>query len=163
MENPATSNKSDNQLQQTLLRFILRLLPVKNGRANGILSKLVAVPEISIARLTPSHLFFVVASDGVFEFLSSQTVVNMAAAYKDPSDACAAIAGDSYKCWLELENRTDDITIIIVQIKGPSNSGVGTTDSEVHSRPCQIGGSMNQSTAIVPPLMHQRPLESDVG
>nr|KJB10071.1 hypothetical protein B456_001G182600 [Gossypium raimondii] len=122
-----------------------------------------AVPEISIARLTPSHLFFVVASDGVFEFLSSQTVVNMAAAYKDPSDACAAIAGDSYKRWLELENQTDDITIIIVQIKGLSNSGVGTTDSEVHSRPCQIGGSINQSTAIVPPLMHQRPLESDVG
>ncbi|XP_052489983.1 uncharacterized protein LOC105798547 isoform X2 [Gossypium raimondii] len=87
----------------------------------------------------------------------------MAAAYKDPSDACAAIAGDSYKRWLELENQTDDITIIIVQIKGLSNSGVGTTDSEVHSRPCQIGGSINQSTAIVPPLMHQRPLESDVG
>ncbi|PPD66496.1 hypothetical protein GOBAR_DD36625 [Gossypium barbadense] len=117
-------------------------------------------PEISIVRLTPSHLFFVVASDGVFEFLSSQTVVNKAAAYKDPSDACAAIAGDSYKRWLELENRTNDITIIIVQIKGLSNSGVGTTDSELHSRPCQIGGSMNQSTAIVPPLMHQRPLES---
>ncbi|TYG78471.1 hypothetical protein ES288_D02G061500v1 [Gossypium darwinii] len=124
----------------------------------------IAVPEISIVRFTPSHLFFVVASDGVFEFLSSQTVVNMAAAYKDPSDACAAIAGDSYKRWLELENRTDDITIIIVQIKGLSNqSGVGTTDSEVHSRPCQIGGSMNQSTAIVPLLMHQRPLESDMG
>ncbi|KAK8365448.1 hypothetical protein V6Z12_A02G054800 [Gossypium hirsutum] len=121
----------------------------------------IAVPEISIVRLTPSHLFFVVASDGVFEFLSSQTVVNMATAYKDPSDACTAIAGDSYKRWLELENRTDDITIIIVQIKGLSNqSGVGTTDSEVHSRPCQTGGSMNQSAAIVPPLMHQRPLES---
>ncbi|MBA0797679.1 hypothetical protein Gohar_008351, partial [Gossypium harknessii] len=92
----------------------------------------IAVPEISIVRLTPSHLFFVVASDGVFEFLSSQTVVNMAtakvsytldfnacllqnnaAAYKDPTDACAAIAGDSYKRWLELENRTDDITMII--------------------------------------------------
>ena len=37
----------------------------------------IAVPEISIVRLTPNHLFFVVASDGVFEFLPSQTVVNM--------------------------------------------------------------------------------------
>lgn len=39
----------------------------------------------------------------------------------DPRDACAAIAEKSYKLWLELENRTDDITIIIVQIKGFSN------------------------------------------
>lgn len=36
-----------------------------------------AVPEVSIVQLTPEHLFFVVASDGVFEFLSSQTVVDM--------------------------------------------------------------------------------------
>ena len=37
----------------------------------------VATPEVSIVQLTPNHLFFVVASDGVFEFLSSQAVVNM--------------------------------------------------------------------------------------
>ncbi|KAI4345526.1 hypothetical protein L6164_012640 [Bauhinia variegata] len=83
----------------------------------------IAVPEVSIVQLTPNHSFFIVASDGVFEFLSSQTVVDMAASYVDPRDACAAIAGESYKLWLEHENRTDDITIIIVQIKGLSNSG----------------------------------------
>lgn len=44
-----------------------------------------------------------------------------AAKYSDPRDACAAIAGESYKLWLEHENRTDDITIIIVHIKGLSN------------------------------------------
>ncbi|KAF6145206.1 hypothetical protein GIB67_041401 [Kingdonia uniflora] len=37
----------------------------------------VAVPEVSMVQLTPNHLFLVVASDGVFEFLSSQAVVNM--------------------------------------------------------------------------------------
>lgn len=36
-----------------------------------------AVPEVSTVHLTPNHLFFVVASDGVFEFLPSQTVVDM--------------------------------------------------------------------------------------
>ncbi|MBA0570828.1 hypothetical protein Golob_004434, partial [Gossypium lobatum] len=39
------------------------------------------------------------------------------AAYTDPKDACAAIAGESYTLWLENEDRTDDITIIIIQIK----------------------------------------------
>ncbi|CAB4262860.1 unnamed protein product [Prunus armeniaca] len=73
--------------------------------------------EVSVLQLTPNHLFFVVASDGVFEFLSSQAVVNMAAKYSDPRDACAAIAGESYKLWLEHENRTDDITLSLFTSK----------------------------------------------
>lgn len=77
----------------------------------------VAVPEVKEVKITDDCLFFVVASDGVFEFLSSQTVVNMVASFKDPRDACAAIAAESYKIWLEHENRTDDITIIIVHVK----------------------------------------------
>ncbi|TYI61602.1 hypothetical protein E1A91_D10G184200v1 [Gossypium mustelinum] len=77
----------------------------------------IADPEISVVKLTPNNLFFVVASDGVFEFLPSRTVVNMVAAYTDPRDACAAIAGESYTLWLENEDRTDDIIIIIIQIK----------------------------------------------
>lgn len=41
----------------------------------------VAVPEVAMVQLTPNHPFFVVASDGVFEFLSSQTVVEMVRHY----------------------------------------------------------------------------------
>ncbi|XP_027116146.1 probable protein phosphatase 2C 35 [Coffea eugenioides] len=81
----------------------------------------VAVPEVSAVHLTSSHPFFVVASDGVFEFLSSQTVVDMVTRYTDPQDACSAIIGEAYKLWLEHENRTDDITIIIVHIRDLSN------------------------------------------
>ncbi|KAL3727433.1 hypothetical protein ACJRO7_032202 [Eucalyptus globulus] len=83
----------------------------------------IADPEVSMVQLTPDHVFFIVASDGVFEFLSSQAVVNMVASYPDPRDACAAIAGESYKRWLEHENRTDDITIIIVHFKDLGNAG----------------------------------------
>ncbi|KAK9672055.1 hypothetical protein RND81_12G073100 [Saponaria officinalis] len=89
----------------------------------------IAAPEVSVVQLTSDHLFFVVASDGVFEFLSSQAVVDMVSSYKDPRDACSAIVGESYKLWLTNENRTDDITIIIVHIKGLSNQlNVGETD-----------------------------------
>ncbi|CAK9163223.1 unnamed protein product [Ilex paraguariensis] len=37
----------------------------------------VANPEIVVLEVTKDHPFFVIASDGVFEFLSSQTVVDM--------------------------------------------------------------------------------------
>uniref|UniRef100_A0A5B6YSP9 protein-serine/threonine phosphatase n=1 Tax=Davidia involucrata TaxID=16924 RepID=A0A5B6YSP9_DAVIN len=81
----------------------------------------VADPEVSMVQLTNKHPFFVVASDGVFDFLSSQIVVDMVARYADPRDACSAIAGESYKLWLQHEIRTDDITIITAQIKNLSN------------------------------------------
>ncbi|KAL6548435.1 hypothetical protein OROGR_008856 [Orobanche gracilis] len=82
----------------------------------------VADPEVSKVELKANHPFFVVASDGVFEFLSSQTVVDMVNKYADPRDACSAIAEESYNLWLAHENRTDDITIIIVHIKDLNNN-----------------------------------------
>ncbi|CAA0838627.1 Protein phosphatase 2C and cyclic nucleotide-binding/kinase domain-containing protein [Striga hermonthica] len=78
----------------------------------------VANPEIVVLELTQNHPFFVIASDGVFEFLSSQAVVDMVAKHKDPHDACAAIVAESYRLWLQYETRTDDITVIVVHING---------------------------------------------
>ncbi|KAK1421022.1 hypothetical protein QVD17_23065 [Tagetes erecta] len=85
----------------------------------------VATPEIVALDLTPEHLFFVIASDGVFEFLSSQAVVDMVSNYTDPRDACAAIVAESYRLWLQYETRTDDITVIVVQISGLTGATVG--------------------------------------
>ncbi|KAL6226531.1 hypothetical protein ACLB2K_000493 [Fragaria x ananassa] len=85
----------------------------------------VANPEIVVLELTQNHPFFVLASDGVFEFMSSQTVVDMVAKYKDPRDACAAIVAESYKLWLQYETRTDDITVIVVHVDGLTATAVG--------------------------------------
>ncbi|CAK9329416.1 unnamed protein product [Citrullus colocynthis] len=81
----------------------------------------VVTPEIVVLELTPDHPFFVVASDRVFEFLSSQTVVDMVTKYKDLRDACVAIVVESYRLWLQFETRTDDITILVVHINGLTN------------------------------------------
>ncbi|CAD6216871.1 unnamed protein product [Miscanthus lutarioriparius] len=104
-------------------------------------SRGVAEPEVKSVEITPSHLFFVVASDGVFEFLSSQEVVDRVATYQDPRDACSAIAAESYKLWLEHENRTDDITIIIVHIRDMENSGPAGSDKADY-------GSVGESIAV---------------
>ncbi|KAG0546093.1 hypothetical protein BDA96_02G418000 [Sorghum bicolor] len=101
----------------------------------------VAEPEVKSVEITPSHLFFVVASDGVFEFLSSQEVVDRVATYPDPRDACSAIAAESYKLWLEHENRTDDITIVIVHIRDMENSGPAGSDKADY-------GSVGASIAV---------------
>ncbi|GMQ06445.1 hypothetical protein CsSME_00051033 [Camellia sinensis var. sinensis] len=89
----------------------------------------VANPEIVVLELKQDHPFFVIASDGVFEFLSSQTVVDMVAKYKDPRDACAAIVAESYRLWLQYETRTDDITVIVVHVNGLTDCSVGQSAS----------------------------------
>ncbi|CAK9172737.1 unnamed protein product [Ilex paraguariensis] len=89
----------------------------------------VANPEIVVLEVTKDHPFFVIASDGVFEFLSSQTVVDMVAKFKDPHDACAAIVAESYRLWLQYETRTDDITVIVVHVNGLTDIAVGQSAS----------------------------------
>lgn len=77
----------------------------------------IAVPEITSLQLTEDDKFVVIASDGVFEFLTSQAVVDMVAQYDDPLEACQKVVAESYRLWLTYELRTDDITIICVHFR----------------------------------------------
>lgn len=110
----------------------------------------VATPEIVVLELNPIHPFFVIASDGVFEFLSSQAVVDMVAKFKDPRDACAAIVAESYRLWLQYETRTDDITVIVVHINGLTDSGVQSTPTNTPTKVLpqivEVNGSESPST-----------------
>jgi serine/threonine protein phosphatase PrpC/serine/threonine protein kinase len=77
-----------------------------------------AEPEILTWDMQPHDKFAVVASDGVFEFLPNQTVVDMIAEYNgDYLEAAKHVVSEAYRLWLENDERTDDITIIIVDFK----------------------------------------------
>ncbi|KAL7688671.1 putative PPM-type phosphatase domain, cGMP-dependent kinase, protein kinase-like domain superfamily [Plasmopara halstedii] len=76
----------------------------------------IGIPEITSLQITTDDRFLVIASDGVFEFLTSQAVVDMVAQYEDPLEACHKIVAESYRLWLTYELRTDDITIICVYL-----------------------------------------------
>ena len=47
-----------------------------------------AVPELLSKDLGDNDKYVIIASDGVWEFLTNQTVLNMVAAYKSPLKAC---------------------------------------------------------------------------
>lgn len=76
-----------------------------------------AEPEVLTWKLTPKDKFVVIASDGVFEFLSSQAVVDSIAKFSNPIDAAKHIVQESYRLWLTYDDRTDDITIIIINLE----------------------------------------------
>ena len=79
-------------------------------------------PEVTSRALTSEDRLFVLASDGVFEFLTNQAVVDMCVAHADPLEACQAIVKESYGLWLEKEKRADDITIICIYLDGIDES-----------------------------------------
>ncbi|KAF0696353.1 hypothetical protein As57867_012864, partial [Aphanomyces stellatus] len=97
-----------------------------------------AEPEIVTKTLSPHDKFIVIASDGVFEFLTSQAVVNMVKAYRDPLDACRAVVEESYNRWLQFEVRTDDITCIVLHVE--PNVVVKPKPSKLHGRNSIIAG-----------------------
>mmetsp|Transcript_4816 Transcript_4816/g.16791 ORF Transcript_4816/g.16791 Transcript_4816/m.16791 type:complete len:1045 (+) Transcript_4816:248-3382(+) len=82
-----------------------------------------AEPEMHIKTVNENTKYAVIASDGVFEFLPSQAVVEMVDKFDDPHEACIAIVAESYRLWLQYETRTDDITIIVMMFQNFPKSG----------------------------------------
>ncbi len=73
-------------------------------------------PEMITRNITPEDKIIVLASDGVFEFLTNQSVIDICAKFADPLEACRAVVAESYELWLQYELRTDDITMICIFI-----------------------------------------------
>ena len=78
----------------------------------------IAEPEIKEHILVPEDKFIILASDGLFEFISSEEVGNIIKEYYDKNDivgCCEYLYKESYRKWiLEEEDTVDDITIILV-------------------------------------------------
>lgn len=101
-----------------------------------------AEPEVLIKRLTPRHRYIVIASDGVFEFMPSQKVVDVVSKFADLEEACVAVCSEAYRLWLCNETRTDDITIILLEISGLDDDGVEEEDVLITSPPGGVSGAI---------------------
>mmetsp|Transcript_15517 Transcript_15517/g.29628 ORF Transcript_15517/g.29628 Transcript_15517/m.29628 type:complete len:846 (+) Transcript_15517:321-2858(+) len=75
-----------------------------------------AEPEMLTREITPDDKMLILASDGVYEFLTNQSVIDICAKFGDPLEACRAVVAEAYELWLQYELRTDDITIICIFI-----------------------------------------------
>jgi hypothetical protein len=81
-----------------------------------------------------------IASDGVYEFMTNQQVADIIASSKSPLDACRAVVSAAYCFWLRYEIRTDDITAIIIEMDHPEpikmvEEGNGFDNASTHSLP----------------------------
>lgn len=78
-----------------------------------------AEPEMMEIRLNSEHKYLILASDGIWEFITNQEAVDILSKNLDaPLRACHALVQKAYQLWLQYEVRTDDITVIVVKLDG---------------------------------------------
>ncbi|KAG1662755.1 hypothetical protein FOA52_006780 [Chlamydomonas sp. UWO 241] len=73
-------------------------------------------PQHSVTELNETHKFMILASDGVWEFVSSQEAVDIIASHDNIEDACRSLVEEAHQRWLvEEDGVVDDITAVVVR------------------------------------------------
>ena len=96
-----------------------------------------AQPELLSYQLDRSCRCLIVASDGVFEFMSNAEVLSVAQRHVgDPERACAEIVRVAYQHWANEDTRSDDVTCAVAYFtpkdgakEAPANAGLGLPSS----------------------------------
>ena len=79
----------------------------------GVISE----PEIKEFELDENDKFMIIASDGIWEFISSQECIDIISSYYEKNDikgCCQYLYSESSKRWLKEEEVIDDTTLILV-------------------------------------------------
>lgn len=108
-----------------------------------------AEPEMLSRELTKEDKIIVLASDGVFEFLTNQSVIDICAKFTDPLEACRAVVAESYELWLQYEMRTDDITMICMFIDDVGAPQGSTKDLGVVASIGSVGSGEEDDDALI--------------
>mmetsp|Transcript_33855 Transcript_33855/g.43644 ORF Transcript_33855/g.43644 Transcript_33855/m.43644 type:complete len:397 (-) Transcript_33855:240-1430(-) len=113
-----------------------------------------AEPEILKYEMTKDDKFMIVASDGVWEFITNKDVTDIAKKADDPQEAACLLWKAAYKEWITKEVRTDDITVIVVDVSGyfadGGNKG-GGGEREVKQNKKKDAGTRRGSLAPAKP------------
>jgi len=96
-------------------------------------------PEISRIIVTPADtadgdgdLFVIVASDGVWEFITSEEACHLVVKYKNATEACSALVLEATQRWKRFEGSyRDDITAIIAYLPFLESGWEGDEDTEL--------------------------------
>ena len=110
--------------------------------------------------LSTDDRYIIIASDGVFEFLTNQMVSDMIALYSDnPLRACKIVVSAAYELWLQYETRTDDITIIVIYLgEGGTIQAVASSDDDDVIGVDRRGSAMNIISEAEITLSEARPV-----
>ena len=104
------------------------------------------VPEVTFTQLGSSDSFIVLASDGVWEFMSSQEVVDfigrMRREDRSASDASEALVREAVRRWRRNEVVVDDTTAVVMWMNWDEENDA--EESRNHSKKMESGGGKHR-------------------
>ena len=108
------------------------------GDSVGAALGVIATPSLKGHTLTKKDRVLMVMSDGISDFIPDLEAAEIARLYTNPLEACRALVGKSYEYWVGTEDRSDDISIILLFIEpsetDPLRSRLGETVREETSQ-----------------------------
>eukprot|EP00753_Platysulcus_tardus_P014141 PLAT4122.1.p1 GENE.PLAT4122.1~~PLAT4122.1.p1 ORF type:complete len:334 (+),score=196.38 PLAT4122.1:30-1031(+) len=75
--------------------------------------------ELFTRKLTADDKLIVIATDGLWEFMTDQEVVDMITSVRDPKKAVDLLVAEANARWLREEQVIDDTTVIVAHIRFP--------------------------------------------
>lgn len=98
----------------------------------GVISE----PEITSHEISENDKFIIVASDGVWEFLTNEQVINFVVPFyirNDPEGACDKLIKEATDAWKKEDDVVDDITAIVIFLgqgggAGSNNNNNGNSE-----------------------------------
>jgi len=74
-----------------------------------------STPDVTVHPLCARDELIILATDGIWEFITNEEAVTMAAAAPNPAAACAALAAEAAARWVKEEDGVcDDITVLVL-------------------------------------------------
>ncbi|CAM8960151.1 unnamed protein product [Rhodiola kirilowii] len=123
---------------------------------------LISVPEISNRTLTEKDEFVVLASDGIWDVLSNQEVVNIVAS-SPCSTAARALVETAVRAWRSKypTSKVDDCAVVCLFLAPTSNDVVSSVSSnagskEQHNSLKQTDSSVTENDLLVSPIGLER-------
>lgn len=74
-----------------------------------------ALPDVNAHRISREDHFVILATDGVWEFVTSREAVELVSKVESLDEACQQLVDEAYRRWSREEGITDDITAILVR------------------------------------------------
>mmetsp|Transcript_9508 Transcript_9508/g.18397 ORF Transcript_9508/g.18397 Transcript_9508/m.18397 type:complete len:453 (-) Transcript_9508:1638-2996(-) len=79
-----------------------------------------ATPDVKAHRLTKDDKFLLLGTDGLFEFMTNESIVELVSPFvatKDAEGACECLVKEATHRWIDLGPIVDDITVVLVFFK----------------------------------------------
>jgi serine/threonine protein phosphatase PrpC len=80
------------------------------GKSIGV----IAAPEVQMHEVEAEDRILILASDGIWEFISSQAAMEIVEACNDPHEAAHKLIDAAWEIWLTEDVRSDDISVVVV-------------------------------------------------